>query len=805
MGIDMSITKKELLESGYIHYPLPLQAEHSLEAQLLNTPVEKEQPLLLSDAMNEWHAIGEGSLSFAPEATPSGQKAIRFTAPSYHERRPGGRLEEGDCSNYGNFGMHTEVPSLNWEAYNRITFYLRADCQGVRHVSVTLGFHNDGKIKVPDIYNREGYHIMNLTCGEWNEFSLEIDSLPRDCITGLTFQSGMVGCETDPALGNLLSFTLGDIRLLKTAAAENTLGWELPAGKLAYCYSGYLTHSKKTAVAGLPAGSSFTLLNEKREAVLSGTTTADPAYPQVSVLDFSSVTQPGTYYLKTAGGETEAFSISDQIYTSSVWKTINFLFCERCGYPVPGYHQSCHRDILAHHDGKSFFCCGGWHDAADVSQQLIQTAEITYSFFEAADAYRDDPELFLRLREEGLWGLDYILKSRFGDGYRATSVGISMWTRGFLGDADDMHSRVHNNAYDNFLCAGVEAYCAIQLTQDDPLLAKRLIACAQEDFRFAREKFKETGFTERPPEYWEHSYMTSPSLFAATISWAASLLYQAAGDQDYAAIAVEYGDYVISCQAPAPDCNHSTLKSQFPAWGFFYRSPEKKSLQHFNHQARDQVYMQALTELCKTQPKHPAYEQWLNTVQLYGNYLKALMKHGNPYGMMPSGLYRPEEIEDWEAFSRQHLLTGDEVVADYQKQLQNGKNMGGGFYLKQFPVWFSFRGNNAVILSTGKAASLCGLLLKDRELMDIAAQQLEWNLGKNPFRQSLMYGEGRRYSQQYAVMPGEITGELPVGIQTLGNGDEPYWPQMNHATYKEIWTSPSARWLGIVADMKQML
>ena len=64
-----------------------------------------------------------------------------------------------------------------------------------------------------------------------------------------------------------------------------------------------------------------------------------------------------------------------------------------------------------------------------------------------------------------------------------------------------------------------------------------------------------------------------------------------------------------------------------------------------------------------------------------------------------------------------------------------------------------------------------------------------------------MYGEGRRYACQYAVLPGESTGELPVGVQTRDNEDEPWWPQMNNCTYKEIWTTPAARWMSVLSDL----
>ncbi len=42
---------------------------------------------------------------------------------------------------------------------------------------------------------------------------------------------------------------------------------------------------------------------------------------------------------------------------------------------------------------------------------------------------------------------------------------------------------------------------------------------------------------------------------------------------------------------------------------------------------------------------------------------------------------------------------------------------------------------------------------------------------------------------------------MPVGIQTRGNEDLPFWPQANNATYKEVWTSTVIHWLRIMADL----
>lgn len=101
----------------------------------------------------------------------------------------------------------------------------------------------------------------------------------------------------------------------------------------------------------------------------------------------------------------------------------------------------------------------------------------------------------------------------------------------------------------------------------------------------------------------------------------------------------------------------------------------------------------------------------------------------------------------------------------------------------------------------GIAAAIAGRLCDDKELKDIAREQLYWIVGKNPFCQSLIYGEGHRYPQMNSFSSGELTGEMPVGIRSLRNSDEPYWPQTNNACYKEVWMTSAGKWFSLLAQL----
>jgi hypothetical protein len=122
-------------------------------------------------------------------------------------------------------------------------------------------------------------------------------------------------------------------------------------------------------------------------------------------------------------------------------------------------------------------------------------------------------------------------------------------------------------------------------------------------------------------------------------------------------------------------------------------------------------------------------------------------------------------------------------------------------YLRFFPVWFELRGNSGTVLSQTKALATAARLRHEPRLHTLVQQQLQWHVGRNPFAQSLMFGEGYDYAPQYTAMSGDMVGSLPVGIQSRKHFDLPYWPAANCYNYKEVWVHPSSRWLAIMADL----
>lgn len=577
----------------------------------------------------------------------------------------------------------------------------------------------------------------------------------------------------------------------KTDAPEKETGWAPRPGRLHYAQAGYRPGDPKLTLidpADLPEDGVFTLTDENGKTVYTGRAeTTDWKDNSFAMLDFTSFQTPGRYRLQVGALTSESFPIAADANHETVWQILNFIYCERCGHPVPGKHGLCHMDIYAKHNGLLLPFCGGWHDAGDMSQQAAQSAETTQVLLQAALSFKEDPMLSERLWEEALWGLEFTLRTRFGDGVRASSLGLIRWTDNKIGSADDADNvRTQGQAMINLIDCQTEAMAALALPGRDDGLAWKCGQVAEEDFAFAMERWNKYGVEQ--PSKWEHTYNASRCLHYAEIVRAAALLYQLTGKNTYAETGKEYAEKLMACQQDEP--------SPCGVAGFFYRDESHKRLIHHNHQAREHLPALALIELIKALPNDPVCAQWKKSVKLFGNYIRSLAAHASPYGMLPAGVYQESEIEDRATFALEHLQSDYEIEKpNYLEELHNGDDLGNGWWLRQFPVWFSFRGNSAIQLTLAVGAALTG----ESDLHALAVRQAQWFMGCNPFAASLVYGAGRDSSEPYAIFPGKTVGAVAVGIQTKGNSDEPNWPNSVCATYKEVWVTAAADLLQLLA------
>lgn len=763
-----------------VQHHLPLAVDRSRQLETLTGAKEVLYSTVLSKL--KWTVEGFGRVKSAQSG------GFVMTFPRLVGDRPVGSLDDPDYATYGQCRAVSHIGGKDWTAYNCIAMDIRADARGSDVVNLNFVLEDQ-------IPHSLGAHLINIDNHQTNHVYFEINCLPRKYVQKLILYADMKG--NDGTMSDSIRYEVSNLRLLQITRPNQETGWVPHDHYVSYSMSGYLPAYRKTAIVNqkdYPVDS-FQLVDIKNHSVVfrAPLESLYTTLGNFGILDFTSFCQPGFYAIRLGQYLSPAFPISTHVFTNTTWRLLNFIFCQRCGYVVPGIHGRCHTDLFAVFRGDTLSYSGGWHDAGDLSQQTLQTAEVAHALLTLAVARRkSDPKLAACLQEEALWGLRFVLQCRLPDGYRASSMGLLHWTDGVKGTGDDIFTvRKQHNAFDNYLYSAYEAMAAMQLDSCREItseLKKQGII----DFQYAQEKYKNEGVDEFTIPM-EHTYNTSASLFHAARSWAASQLYVLTHDARYAQVARSSARYIMACQEKR--VGRPELR------GFFYRDTTRQSIVHFIHQSRSELFMQALVSLCKTQPYAADYPQWQQAIRLYGNYLKALAVYTKPYDMAPSGTYMAHEYKDSIGFRKLHLWAPANADSLFRLQFSEGFRLDSIHAVRRFPICFSiFNGNEAVILSLGKSAALCGHYLSDRELLDIGLGQLYWTVGKNPFCQSLIYGEGYRYPSMDNFSSGEVTGEIPVGIRSYANTDKPYWPQVNNACYKEVWMTSAGKFLSLLSE-----
>jgi len=359
----------------------------------------------------------------------------------------------------------------------------------------------------------------------------------------------------------------------------------------------------------------------------------------------------------------------------------------------------------------------------------------------------------------------------------------SLWTDGIIGNSDDITSTARNTPMGNFTACAAEAIAARVLKESDPRLAAYSLKMAEADWNFACAGMSSTAATN----FWRGTLDSdNVELEPASIGVLASVdLWQGTGNQRYANKAVELAKIILASQ------ERKRPNWEPPLLGFFYTGPGKERLLHYCHRGREQGPILALTRLCDAFPNHHDWMQWYSAVALYSQYLKATAKFTEPFGVMPASIYQTDEYQSVPESRRE----------SFRNQVLKGISLGQGYYLRLFPVWMDYRGHFGTILPQAQALINAAHLRGDLELVNLAQHQAEWIVGRNPFSQSAMYGEGYDFPPLYAPFPGNVVGALPVGLQTRGDNDVPYWPAQSTWTYKEVWVHPVARWIWLMRDL----
>jgi hypothetical protein len=732
-----------------------------------------------------WSVDGIGEISFTSERSKDGSQSMRFQTLMRDEEHIR-RITEEEGKSQGRSGGTTsailtfEQPQ-DWSMFNRISLWIYVHPTEMRTYSLSLRFRCEN---APSSFTdpRSNSVIQHLIPKQWNDVIWEIPNLPRDKVTSFGITQGIRG--HDPDVKVKVIYDIDQIEL-QHVDAEKYEGWEVASGKIAFNHVGYEPEQVKTAIASDLPVSEFQLVDAEsgREVLTKSVKSISNDRGKFQVLDFTEFHIRGKYFIRAGDCVTRPVVIADTIWRLPILKAMNFYYCERCGFDVPGIHPVCHKDWQGINNDELKIINGGWHDAGDLSQSAYRTTTGTYSMMEMVNQLNmreTDPAMEELILEEALWGLNWVLKTRFGNGYRISWSRMRMYTDGIVGNIDDVVTPAGNIPWENFLVAATEAFAYQILKEKKPDLADRCLQAAEEDWEAAVrlqpewEALDRPGFDTHPRE--GNTYLA--------ISWGiiSSLhLHKATGKKIYSEHAIEYGHLLMQLQ-------ERLFLDGIPITGFFYTGPKKQSISHYSHAAFEEASLLALTGLCTAFPDHEDWIEWYGAITLHSEYfLKRGSEYTAPYYMLPSSIYRRSEI-----MNIADTLTREEML----RQFLEGTRFSDEYYLRCFPIWTNrgFHGNTGVQLSETMALAAAVRVRNGLTGEDIANKQLQWVFGGNPFSERLMYGEGYDYAPLYGPNPGDIVGALPVGMDAMNN-DEPYWDGTNTWTFKEIWVLPVNRFI----------
>lgn len=313
----------------------------------------------------------------------------------------------------------------------------------------------------------------------------------------------------------------------------------------------------------------------------------DQTGDRISEIDFSSITEPGKYYLKQDKLKSPPFEIGNDIYQQPLVTLLRSYYLQRCGVelddPITGIsHPPCHLQdgAIAHQDqyhqaGETIKAVGGWHNGAAYSKYVATT---TVTIARLLNLYQQQPDLFpdgqLAIPESGnqvsdlldemQFGLDWLLKMQREDGAVYRKLGGQKWPIGIAPDEDIQPRYIYGiSTPETAKFAAVMAIASRTYQSIEPQLATKYLNAAesawgylqtQPDMKIDWREEDDSGSIN----YLASEFNTEDSLQTDLDDrlWAATELYITTGKQnfaDYFAANLDKTEYsLFGWKNPAP-------------------------------------------------------------------------------------------------------------------------------------------------------------------------------------------------------------------------------------------------------------
>lgn len=751
--------------------PMEADLQNALMAKWYRKTVHASHVIDDMEGKGNWAVVGATEISYTRERCWGGQQSLRMRHSlrnEGHYRKSRTKWDSFSSSQGGDAAMELRFDTpQDWTAWNRVSLWVYVHKSAVPNHCFYLRLMCENEPK-DATSPRPAHFVHDLKQGEWNQVLWEIGNLTRDKVNA--FRIGQILYGAEGGRDGTVAYDFDQLEL-QQVDADQFEGWEVERGQIAFCHVGYRPGDAKIAMMNVQdAGERFEVVDEAGQVAFSeGVRIVRNRRGTFAELDFSAFASAGRYALRCGTVQSRPFAISEEVWLSPIAKALNFYFCQRCGHAVPGIHGECHQDVFGFHGEVRKCVNGGWHDAGDLSQGIFRTAMSVLAMMRLAETVGG--ENGRAIVNEATWGLKWILKTRFGGGYRMGWTTLRIYTDNVTGSCDDVVTPASNNPWENYLAAAAECEASRVLAASDAELARQALETAVLDWQDATATIAARGTVGN---YLELAWAVSSSV----------LLHQATGEMRFLDEAIHSGRLLLECQ-------ETRFVDGIPIAGYFCADGQRKAPLHFHHAAFEEAPLIALGLLCERLPEHEDWIHWYAAAAMHSEYfLKRGSRSAAPYHHLPNSVWSRAEIEAQPEPRRDAM----------RRQFEEGTKLDANHALRTFPIYVDnqFHGNTHTQLSQTWALAEAARLRHDAAGMALVGRQLEWVFGGNPFAQSMMYGEGYDFAPAFAYCLKNIVGSLMVGMDSM-HGDTPYWGPNNEATFKEIWVEPVNRFLGTMS------
>ena len=335
-----------------------------------------------------------------------------------------------DIKGEGSVNWANQIYYDGFAVYKDCKYEIQFDCHATIERDVEYRIQINGSDYHP-------YHIETIQVGPEVQhfdfiFTMEetSDPAPRLCLNMGKFK------DAPAHEAHSVMFDNFDLRCIDDTAYLESGGVSYPAINLNQI--GYLPGASKVAVLNGDAIAEKASVVDASGTVVYEGDVASAEFNQATGreearFDFSSVTEPGTYKVKSGDIESFEFVISDNVYDEAFKATLRMFYLQRCGVELTDEfagdyaHPECHaEEATIYGTDTKIDVSGGWHDAGDYGRYVVSGAKAAADLMLAYSLYPDAFDDALDIPESGngipdvldevKFELDWLLKMQASDG-----------------------------------------------------------------------------------------------------------------------------------------------------------------------------------------------------------------------------------------------------------------------------------------------------------------------------------------------------------------------------------------------------